>query len=321
MPALTRRAALAAALATSLARPALAFPERAVRIVVPFGPGGFSDLLGRWMAEALAPRLGQPVLVENRPGAGGNIAAEAVVRGGADGHTMLLAGQAITSINPALYARLPFDPVADFAAIGFLAEVPNLAIGGPATPGGSLAGLIAAAKARPGALSYGSVGVGSVTHLASAMLCAAAGIQMEHVPYRAAGAAQADLQAGRIHLTFESAGSALGLVRGGGAVALGVAGPRRLAELPDVPAVAEALPGFEAIGWFGLLAASAAPAPALAGLRDAVAAVTASAPYAAFLAARAAQPMAVAPSGAAAFMAEDRRRWGEAVRLSGARAD
>jgi tripartite-type tricarboxylate transporter receptor subunit TctC len=316
----TRRLAVAASLA-ALSRPAFAFPDRPLRIVVPFGAGGFSDVLARFLSEPLSRRLGQPVVVENRPGAGGNIAGEAVLRAPADGHTMLLAGQAITSINPALYARMPFDPLTDFVALGFIAEVPNLAIGGPATPGGSLPGLIAAAKAAPGRLSYGSVGVGSVTHLAAAMLCAAAGIAMEHVPYRAAGAVQSDLAAGRIHLSFESAGSALGLVRGGGATALGVAGPARLRELPDVPAIAELLPGFEAIGWFGLFAAAATPANDLAALRRAISDVLASPDYTAFLLARAAQPMTLAAAQATAFLEADRRRWSEAVRLSGARAD
>lgn len=321
MPLMTRRTALAATLAGLAARPAWAFPEHPVRIVVPFGPGGFADLIARQLAEPLGQRLGQPVVVENRPGAGGNIAAEVVVRSAPDGHTVILGGQGLTSINPALYSRLPFDPEKDLTVVGFIAEVPNLALGGPATPGGSLAGLIAAANASPGALSYGSVGAGSVTHLAAAMLCAAAGIRMEHIPYRNAGAAQSDLIAGRIHLLFESAGSALGLIRGGQLRGLGVAGPRRLASLPDVPAIAELLPGYEAIGWYGLLAPAGVPAPALAKLRTELAAAVASPAFTTFLAARAAEPMRVTPDQGAAFLAADRRRWGEAVRASGARVE
>ena len=319
----SRRGLLAGLAVAPLVAPrsVLAFPDRPVRILVPFGPGGFADVLARFMAEALAPRLGQPVAVENRPGAGGNIAAEALVRAQPDGHTLLLAGQTITSINPALYARLPFSAETDFATVALLAEVPNLALGGPGTPGATIGDLIAAARTRPAALSYGSVGPGSLTHLAAAMLCAAADITMEHVPYRTAGAAQADLQAGRIHLLFESAGSALGLVRGGGLRALGVAAASRLPELPDVPAIAETLPGYEAVGWYGLLAAAATPATMLARLRSESAAILASAAFAAFLAARAARPMAVPPDQAAAFLATDRARWGAAVRASGARAE
>lgn len=320
MPKMTRRLLLATPLA-ALATPALAaFPEQPVRIVVPFGAGGFSDVLARFLAEALSPRLGQPVVVDNRPGAGGNIAGDSVVRGNHDGHTLLLAGQAITSINPALYARMPFDPAKDFTPVGFLAEVPNLLVGGPATPGDTLADLIAAAKARPGALSYGSVGVGSVTHLAAAMLCSAAGIEMEHVPYRNAGAAQADLRGGRIHMVFESAGTAVGQIRGG-AKGLGVAGPQRLDVLPNLPAIAEVLPGFSAIGWFAVLAPSGVPAPALARLRTELANVQASAAYRDFLTARAAQPMAVTVEQAPAFLAADAQRWGDAVRSSGAQVN
>lgn len=318
----TRRGLLGLAAALAVASPAAGYPYRPLRILVPFGAGGFSDVLARFMAETLSVRLNQAVVVENRPGAGGNIAAEALVRAAPDGHTLLLSGQAITSINPALYQRLPFDPQTDFAVVAMLAEVPNLLIAGPGAPGVSLRDFIDAARARPGGFAYGSVGVGSVTHLAAAMMCAMAGIEMEHVPYRSAGAAQADLTAGRIALTFESAGTAIGLLRGGsGLRALGTAGPRRLADLGDVPAIAELLPGYEAVGWFGLLAHAGTPENALARLRADARSVQGSPTFAQFLSARAAEPMSVTPEGAALFLVTDRARWGEAVRVSGARAD
>lgn len=311
---------LAAPACLGFGQPARA-QARPLRIVVPFGPGGFSDLLARHLAEALAAPLAASLVVENRPGAGGNIAAELVARAEPDGTTLLLAGQAITSINPALYARLPFDPVRDFAAVAFLAAAPNILLGGPGTPGGTLAGLVAAARAQPETLAYGSVGVGSVTHLAAAMLEAAAGIRMTHVPYRAAGQAQADLRAGRIAAMFENSGSALAAVRGGGVVALGVSSARRMAELPEVPAIAEGFPGFEADGWFALLAPAGVPEPTLARLRAATDAVAASPGFERFLAERGARPMGVAAGDAARFLAADRARWGDAVRTSGARAE
>jgi tripartite-type tricarboxylate transporter receptor subunit TctC len=292
---------------------------RPVRIVVPFGPGGFSDVLGRYLADALAPSLGTALVVENRPGAGGNVAAELVARAEPDGTTLLLAGQAITSINPALYARLPFDPVRDFAVVGFIGAAPNILLGGPGTPGGTLARLIATARETPEAVAYGSVGVGSVTHLAAAMLEAAAGVRMTHVPYRGAGPAQTDLRAGRIAMLFENAGSALAAVRGGGVTALGVSSTTRMPELPDVPAIAEFFAGFEADGWYALLAPASTPALALARLRQAVASVVASSAYQTFLQERGARPMAV--GDADAFLAADRARWGDAVRRSGARAE
>ena len=314
-----RRSMLAAAALCLPGVQGLAQAGRPVRIIVPFGPGGFSDLLGRFMAEALAAPLGAPVVVENRPGAGGNIAAELVARSEPDGTTLLLAGQAITSINPFLYPKLAFDPVRDFASVAFLAAAPNILMGGPGTPGGSLAGLITAAKAKPEEIAYGSVGVGSVTHLAAAMLESAAGIRMTHVPYRGAGPAQADLRAGRIAMMFENAGSALAAVKGGGVVALGVSSATRMAELPDVPAIGELFPGFEADGWYALLAPAATPAPVLAKLRQAVAGVVASTAYEKFLVERGARPMQVRDD--AAFLAADQARWGDAVRRSGARAE
>jgi len=317
---LERRLALAAAAIACIAGgDAVAQSARPVRIIVPFGPGGFSDLLGRFMAEALPAPLGAPVVVENRPGAGGNIAAELVARSDPDGSTLLLAGQAITSINPFLYPRLAYDPVRDFAAVAFLAAAPNILLGGPGTPGGTLAGLVAAAKAKPDEVAYGSVGVGSVTHLAAAMLESAAGIRMTHVPYRGAGPAQADLRAGRIAMMFENAGSALAAVRGSGVIALGVSSASRMSELPDVPAIAELFPGYEADGWYALLAPAATPAPVLARLSQAVSAITASPPYQKFLAERGARAMQVREAGA--FLAADQARWGDAVRRSGARAE
>jgi tripartite-type tricarboxylate transporter receptor subunit TctC len=314
MQALGRRQVIVAAAACLAGGQAAAQQPRPARIVVPFGPGGFSDVLARHLAEQLGGTV-----VENRPGAGGNIAAELVARSEPDGTMLLLAGQAITSINPALYPRLPFDPERDFAVVAFIGAGPNILLGGPGTPGGSLAGLIAHARANPEAVAYGSVGVGSVTHLAAAMIEAAAGMRMTHVPYRGAGPAQADLRAGRIAMLFENAGSALAAVRGGGVTALGVSSSARMPELPDVPAIAELLPGFEADGWYALLAPAATPAPVLAGVRARITAVTATEAYAKFLTERGARPMQVDDAGK--FLAADRARWGEAVRRSGARAE
>lgn len=317
---LTRRLAVAATMVACIGgRHAAGQSGRPVRIVVPFGPGGFSDLLARFLADALAAPLGAPLLVENRPGAGGTIAAELVARSAPDGTTLLLAGQAITSINPFLYPRLPYDAESDLAVVAFLARAPNLLLGGPGTPGATLLAVIESARASPETVAYGSVGVGSVTHLAAAMLEAAAGVRMVHVPYRSAGAAQADLRAGRIAVMFESAGSALAAVRGGGVIALGVSSSARMPELPDVPAISEAFPGFEADGWFALMAPAATPRPAMTRLRDALASVQAGPAFGAFLAERGASPLAVAD--AEAFLAADRARWGEAIRRSGARAE
>ena len=324
----TRRLVLA--LATVPALPALAraqaawTPDRPLRILVPFPAGGTADILARTVAERLSPRLGQPVVVENRPGAGGNIAAEAASRATPDGLTMLLGGTGVLSINAALYQRLPFDPVTAFAPVGVLADYANVLLVNPARRDfADLRALIAAARAEPGRIAYASNGPGSVTHLTAEMMRAAAGgIELLHVPYRGSAPGLAALLAGEVTMMFDGAPTASAQVRQGALKALAVTTPSRIPALPDVPTMAEAgLPGFEAGTWFGLFVPAATPSPALARLRAEAAAITADAGFRAWLAQQAASPPAVAVDGIPAMLAAERARWAEAVRVSGARAD
>lgn len=315
-----RRVLLAAPALLSAPARAQDFPARPLRILVPFAAGGFTDILARFIGERLSAALGQAVVIDNRPGAGGTIAAEMVARATPDGHTLLLASVAVFAINPALYPSLPYAPE-ELGLLGVVATQPNILLANPATGIGSVPDLVARARAQPGAIAYASNGNGSVTHLTAAMLAAEAGIELLHVPYRGSAPGLVDLVAGRVQVMFDGAGTALPQVQGGQARAIGLSWNRRLAELPDVPAIAETLPGFDMSSWFALATASASPAPARARLRAELAAVLASEAYARLLRERAAEPMDVAPEAFPAFLAAERTRWAEAVRRSGARVD
>ncbi|HEV7265288.1 MAG TPA: tripartite tricarboxylate transporter substrate binding protein [Falsiroseomonas sp.] len=325
MTRLTRRAALAAALSLPLAARAQApwTLSRPLRLVVPFSAGGFTDILSRAAAELLQARLGQPVVVENRGGAGGNIAAEHVARATPDGHTVLVATQGIIAVNKALYAQLPYDPDRDFVAIAMLAQQPNLLVVSPkALPDvTSVAQLIARAKATQGGLNYGSNGVGSFTHLSMELFRAQAGIPMTHVPYRGSAPLMNDLVAGNIGVAFDGFGTSAPQVRAGALRAIAVTSGQRFRAMPEVPAVAETLPGFDASPWYGIFAQTALPEPVLAGLEAAFLAVLQSPQWAAILEQREADAM---PQGRAALgpvMERERRMWREAVQRSGARVD
>lgn len=323
-PALSRRLLLATggALAAPGLAHAQAFPARPLRIVVPFAPGGPADTMARLAARVLEPRLGQPVVVENRPGAGGNIAGEHVARSAPDGHTLLLAGQAIVAINKALTPTLSYDPERDFAFLGMLGITANVILAHPeAARATTIPELVAAARAAPGAIAYGSFGVGSLSHLSAEVLAAAAGVQFLHVPYPGAAPMMTDLTAGRVGFGFPGAPLAVPAARGGRLRALAVTTPRRIAALPDVPTMVElGYPDLDAPSWFGLVAPSATPAPVLARLRAEMAALNADAGYREALAAQTAEPLPLTPEQADALLARERRVWGEAVRRSGATA-
>ncbi|MCC7282071.1 MAG: tripartite tricarboxylate transporter substrate binding protein [Acetobacteraceae bacterium] len=306
----------------ALGQPALAqdFPARPLRLLVPFAPGGFTDILARYIADQLGRALGQPVVVENRPGAGGSIAAEQVAKAAPDGHTLLLASVAVFAINPALYPSLPYDPAA-LALVDVVATQPNILLANPASGIGSVPELIAAAKAKPGTIAYASNGNGSVTHLTMAMLAAEAGIELLHVPYRGSAPGLVDLVAGRVQVMFDGAGTALPQVAGGAARAIGLSWDRRLAELPDVPPISATLPGFDMSAWFALAGHAGMPGPVMTELRRAVGQILASEPFLRLLKERQAEPVRIGGADLPAFVAAERGRWAEAVRRSGARVE
>jgi tripartite-type tricarboxylate transporter receptor subunit TctC len=238
---------------------ATSWPAKPLRIVVGLTAGGPTDTLARIIAQPLAKRLGQPVIVDNRPGASGDIAAEAVAKAAPDGYTLLLGTSGPLSINPSLYGHVPFDPVKDFAPIGEIATAPFVVVVNPKLPARTLGELMQSARQSPGKLNAGSV-TGAAAHLATEMFKSAAHIEMAHIPYKGAAPAITDLIAGQIDVSFASTPGALPQIQSGKLRALAVTSARRLPQLPDVPTVAESgVPGFEASVWYGLLAPASTP--------------------------------------------------------------
>jgi len=314
-----RRSLLAASLLPLLARPAgVAGAERPIRLVVPFAPGGATDLIGRAIAEGMAARLGQAVVVENLSGAGGNIGAAAVARARPDGLTLLLSTPGPLAINEHLYRHLAYDP-AGFAPVGLAVRVANAVMVHPALPVRDVAGLVAHARAHPGALAYGSAGIGTTSHLAAALLAQMAGLEMVHVPFRGTGPALVELMAGRVPLLVDGVPAALGPIREGRVRALAVTTAAPWFALPDLPTVAASgLPGYEASAW-GALVAPAGTEPAVTGHLATVLDATLHDPaIAARLRGMGAEPVGGTPEDLARHVAAERAKWREVVRRAGA---
>jgi tripartite-type tricarboxylate transporter receptor subunit TctC len=321
---ISRRAALGAACAIALpgmAR-AQAWPSRPVTMMVPFPPGGLADQIARPLAGAFQAAFGQPFVVENRPGAGGNIAADAVAKSAPDGYTLLVGSMGPLCINEFLFPNMPYDPARAFAPISFLMGTPKVLVVNAQRPWNSVADVIAAARAAPGRLTSGSAGNGSSLHLGLALFNAQQGTEIQHVPYRGAAQALTDLVGGTLDMMFDNVPHALGQIRGGRVKALAVATERRLPQLPDVPTFAEGgVADFVVSAWFGLVAPAGTPAEIVARLSQATAAAMRDAGVGRPLAEQGAIVQATSPAEFTTFIANERRRWGPLVRANNIRAD
>ncbi len=318
--------AAAAAAAAALARSAAAWtPDRAVRLVVPFPPGGPTDIVARLLAQKLAEPLGQPVVVENRGGAGGNLGAEHVARSPADGHSLLLATVGVLAINPALYARLPYDAAADLAPVApvaLVAAAPVALVAHPSVPAGTVAELVALAKARPRRVVFGSAGNGTPGHLAGEIFNGLTGAGLTHVGYRGSGPAIQDLVAGQIPLAFDPVQSVLPHIEAGRVRALAVSNPSRIPALPDVPTMAEAgVPGHETTAWWAVAAPARTPEPVLSALAGAIRRVATAEEWRSHLSHLGIDPVLRTGPDLLAFVRAEAVKWGEAVRASGAKVD
>ena len=314
------------AVALTLAAPSLwaqSFPVKPIRFVVPFAAGGPADTMTRTLAMPFGEKSGQTVIVENRPGGGGNVAAAHVAGLPADGYTLLLAGQGVLAINKALYAKLPYDPERDFAWIGMVGSLPNVLVVHPeAVPAQNVAQFIELARSQPGRISYGSNGIGSLSHLSAEVMAAAANVQFLHVPYQGAAPQRADLLGGRIGFSFIAASMTVPLVREGKVRALAVSTGARLPALADVPTLVESgFPMLDAPTWFAAVAHSATAEPILTALRSAFAAAIATTGYAAEMEKQSTIVVKMGPDEAATMLARERRVWTDAVRRTGASAN
>lgn len=319
-----RRSLLAGA-AAIMAAPAVAqtrwVPDKPVRVVVPFAAGGSTDVTARLVATALADRLGQPFVIDNRPGAGGNVAAEHVARSAPDGYTLFMATSGILAANQALYRSLPFDAVRDFAPITQVAFVPNILVVNPGVPANTLAELVALARARPGQINYGSAGSGTSQHIAGALFAARANLELQHVPYRGGAPAVTDLVAGRIQMIFSPLVEVIAQVRANQLRPLAITTANRSALLPEIPTVAETVPGFEVALWNSLLAPAGTPPAAVARIAEESAAALRTPELRARLAEQGSEPVGSTPDQFAAFIRTEIPKWTEMVRLSGATAE
>ena len=299
---------------------AQAYPQKPVKLVVPFAAGGTTSILARLLAERLTQGMGQPFVVDNRPGAGGNVGMDAVAKAEPDGYTLLM-GPIGLAINPALYPKMAFDPQRDFAPIGLYAGVPNLLVVHPSVPANNVAELIAHARANPGKLAYASNGNGTSSHLAAEMLKAAAGLYILHIPYRGGAPAMQDLLAGQVQMLFDQMPAVLPQVQGGRVRALGVSSIKRSAAAPEVPAIAESLKGFDMTVWFGILAPKGTPAQIVTRLNAEMLKVLNDPAFQAQLAKMGVTPMPSSPEEFARYISTETTRWAQVVRDSGARID
>lgn len=314
------RSILAAALCVVVAGQAAAqsaFPSRPIRIIVPFAPGGSADTMARLVGNELTRTLGQPVLVENRPGGASMIGVDAVVKSAPDGHTIGLVATGAIAINPALFAKMPFDPLKDLSPIALIATIPMVLVASSGAGIGSLGDLVTRARSKPGSLSFGTTGNGSAMHLSGTLLQQQLGFEMTHIPYKGSAPAVADAMAGQVPLAFVDLTSALPHIRSGKVIALGTAGIKRTVTAPELPTLAErGAAGFDATGWLAIIGPAALPGPIVERLNGEINRIMAIAEVREKSLAVGAEPMVDTPAGFAAFARSETEKWARAVKAA-----
>ena len=304
------------------AQGAATYPTKPIKIVVPFPPGGATDILARAIGAELQKAFGQSVLIENKAGAGGNPGADMVAKSPPDGYTLVMATVGTHGINMSLYSKMPYDAVKDFEPITLVAGVPNLLVVHPSVAAKSVAELTALAKAQPGKLNVASSGNGTSIHMAAELYKMMAGVDILHVPYKGSSFAMTDLLGGQVQLMFDNMPSALPQVKAGKLRALAVTSPKRSSALPDVPTMdEEGLKGFDATSWFGLLAPAGTPKDIIAKLNAAAVKALATPEMRERLASQGAEAVGNTPDQFAAFIKAEIEKWAKTVKASGARVD
>ena len=298
--------------------PAQQYPSRVVKIIVPQAPGGATDTFGRAIAQKLSERWGQPVVVENRAGAAGNIGTDAVAKSAPDGYTLLVTYAGSQAINPALYANMPYDSAKDFQPIATLASTPFFLVTHPSVPAKNLKDLIALSRSKPDGLSFASSGNGSVNHLLAEMLKAEGGFRFVHIPYKGVAQAIADLLGGQVETSFASVPSVLQTVKGGQVRAIAVSSAKRIAAAPDVPSIAEAaVPGFDVNPWWGILAPAGIDMAIVRKINADVAEILKTPEMEKILAATGAEPLISSPDEFLSILKADVEKWAKVVKTAG----
>jgi tripartite-type tricarboxylate transporter receptor subunit TctC len=313
-------AALVSILAVLLGAPlaqAQNYPVKPVRVVLPFSPGGATDILARIAGQALSEAWGQPVIVDNRPGAGGAIAGSLVTRANPDGYTLYMPSGTIVTANPHIYPKLPYNPEKDLVPITNLASSPQVIVVQPGFAAKTVKDLIAMAKAKPKTLTFSSAGVGSQTHLASESFAFAAGIDLIHVPYKSGGLAATAVLSGEVNLTTANVPVAVGHINQGRMRALAVTSRKRISQLPDVPTVADTIPGFENLGWWALMAPAGTPKPVIEKVQRDVVKMLQSAEVRARLDQLGMDPIGSSPAEFARQLRQESEQWAKIVRERG----